>query len=207
MLGVEQIRTLEGRIEKALSFIAGLRVENAALQTKAEASDEARGRAEERAVAAESRVRELEEAIAVFKRDQSRIEEGILHALEKLDAFEDLVLKGPSKAEPKAESSAVERVASMPEAAPLPTPSPAPAEDSTEADDPTEADDLTALDGPGSHGEADREEDSVGVPAEEAFHGGQPATPRPEPAGTESKRPEPARTAAPQSAPDELGIF
>lgn len=197
MLGVEQIRTLEGRIEKALSFIAGLRVENAALQTKAEASDEARGRAEERAVAAESRVRELEEAIAVFKRDQSRIEEGILHALEKLDAFEDLVLKGP----PQAESSAVERVASMPEAAPLPTPSPAPAED------PTEADDLTALDGPGSHGEADREEDSVGVPAEEAFHGGQPATPRPEPAGTESKRPEPARTAAPQSAPDELGIF
>lgn len=97
MIGVEQIRALEDRIEKALAFIAGLRAENAALQAKAEASDAARGRAEDRAAAAESRVRELEEAIAVFKRDQSRIEEGILHALEKLDAFEDLVLRSPSK--------------------------------------------------------------------------------------------------------------
>lgn len=94
MLGVEQIRILEDRIEKALSFIAGLRSENAALQTKATASDEARGRAEDRAAAAESRVRELEEAIGIFKRDQSKIEEGILHALEKLDAFEDLMLRG-----------------------------------------------------------------------------------------------------------------
>ena len=96
MIGVEQIRILEDRIEKALAFIGGLRSENAALQTKTEESEESRSRAEDRAAAAESRVRELEEAIATFKRDQSRIEEGILHALEKLDAFEDLVLRSPS---------------------------------------------------------------------------------------------------------------
>ena len=106
MIGVEQIRALEDRIEKALAFISGLRSENAALQAKAEASDEARGRAEDRAAAAESRARELEEAIAVFRRDQSRIEEGILHALEKLDAFEDLVLRGPTAAENEAEALA-----------------------------------------------------------------------------------------------------
>ena len=188
MLGVEQIRTLEDRIEKALSFIAGLRAENAALQTKAEASDEARGRAEDRAVAAESRVRELEEAIAIFKRDQSRIEEGILHALEKLDAFEDLVLRGSPNETPAAESAP-----SIAEEARSPLPAM-----SAEA---------VAADSLEFEAEAELEEDPANALVEPAPPVAQSLAPRPEPAGTESRRPEPARPAAPQSAPDELGIF
>lgn len=136
MIGVEQIRALEDRIEKALAFIANLRSENASLLAKAEASEEARGRADDRAAAAESRVRELEEAIASFRRDQSRIEEGILHALEKLDAFEDLVLRGPAPqeappppaADPEGPTAAVAvLLPEEPEAAPAIPPSAAPA--------------------------------------------------------------------------------
>ena len=40
-----------------------------------------------------NRVAELESAAEAFRRDQVSIEEGIIHALRKLDAFEDLVLK------------------------------------------------------------------------------------------------------------------
>ena len=186
MIGVEQIRTLEDRIEKALTFIAGLRAENTALLTKVEAHEEARGRAEDRAAAAESRVRELEEAIAVFKRDQSKIEEGILHALEKLDAFEDLVLKGSSQESLATQQDALpvepEHKVSPPKVAQMPS-------------------------NPSAMAEKENAEPSA-IDADEddtAFR--QQASPQSEQARTESQRPEPARPVAPQAAPDELGIF
>ena len=94
MISVEQIRALEERIEKALAYIANLKSENASLKSKTAAAEAARLGAEKRAEAAEFKVLELEEAAETFGRDQQRIEEGIVHALEKLDAFEDLVLRG-----------------------------------------------------------------------------------------------------------------
>jgi hypothetical protein len=94
MISVEQIRALEERIEKALAYIANLKTENASLKSKTAAAEAARLGAEKRAEAAEFKVLELEEAAETFGRDQQRIEEGIVHALEKLDAFEDLVLRG-----------------------------------------------------------------------------------------------------------------
>jgi hypothetical protein len=118
MVSVEQIRALEERIERALAYIASLRAENAALKTKLEAARAESLRAEERADSAGMRVLELEEAAATFRQDQARIEEGIIHALEKLDAFEDLVLHAdgaedlslptkvaPSPASPRAASA------------------------------------------------------------------------------------------------------
>ena len=42
-------------------------------------------------LAAEPRVAELEALVGEFQKDQSRIEEGILEALRKLDSFEDAV--------------------------------------------------------------------------------------------------------------------
>ncbi|HUX39809.1 MAG TPA: hypothetical protein VMV83_01480 [Rectinemataceae bacterium] len=187
MIGVEQIRTLEDRIEKALAFIAGLREENAALLTKVEAKDEARGRAEDRAAAAESRVRELEEAIATFKRDQSKIEEGILHALEKLDAFEDLVLRGTPQVASAAQKTLsqgepVRKAETSFEVAQAPLDLPAETEEEI-SDRSATADDLMDSDSR------------------------QSVVPSPEQARTEPHRPEPARPVAPQSAPDELGIF
>jgi chromosome segregation ATPase len=141
MISLEQVRALEGRVERAVSYIASLREEGAELRRRlAEAQsfiDEAANElaaaeqkfldAEKRAVAAEalrqaeggrmreyeSRLSDMAERVAAaeskaaelgaraeeYRRDQAKIEEGIVHALEKLDSFEDLVL-GQASAEP-----------------------------------------------------------------------------------------------------------
>ena len=150
MLSLEQVRALEDRVEKAVSYIAALRAENselerrlsedkslidgAAAQAEAKVAEIQARLAEAEAKAAEAgadreaalrRLREFEarvsdmaervasaEARAVeigakadeYRKDQARIEEGIIHALEKLDSFEDLVLSRPADtAEPTAE--------------------------------------------------------------------------------------------------------
>jgi len=113
MITVEQIRALEDRIEKALAFIAGLKAEIAELRSGLDRSVAERLEAEKRADEAALRVLELEEAAAAFRKDQQRIEEGIVHALGKLDAFEDLVLHREVTAE------------STPEPAPQSAPAPA----------------------------------------------------------------------------------
>jgi chromosome segregation ATPase len=46
----------------------------------------------ERVAAAEARAAELNARAEEYRKDQAKIEEGIVHALEKLDSFEDLVL-------------------------------------------------------------------------------------------------------------------
>lgn len=77
MLTLEQVRALEARVEKAVNLIAALRAENGTLRSGL--------------AAAEGRVAELEGLVREFQADQARIEEGIVHALKKLDAFEDAV--------------------------------------------------------------------------------------------------------------------
>lgn len=84
MISLEQVRALEARVEKAVAFIASLRAENAALK-------DGLLEAELRTEAAEARTAELEDLIKEFQKDQERIEEGIVQALRKLDAFEDVV--------------------------------------------------------------------------------------------------------------------
>ena len=144
MISVEQIRALEERIEKAIAYIGSLRDENADLSSKLAESAEALGRAEARAVQAEAglslavarasqaevRARDLEEAAADFRRDQLRIEEGIVHALEKLDAFEDLVLRGdaPRGDAPKGEARHGATPKAVPQKAEPVTAKPAPVE-------------------------------------------------------------------------------
>ncbi|MBL8967167.1 MAG: cell division protein ZapB [Spirochaetaceae bacterium] len=86
MISVEQVRALEERVEKAIAYIAALRAENGELRRGLEKAEGDLGRAESRAA-------ELEAAAETFRHDQARIEEGIVHALEKLDAFEDLVVR------------------------------------------------------------------------------------------------------------------
>lgn len=58
---------------------------------------------EEKSARAEARAFELENRAEELRREQMRIEEGIVHALEKLDAFEDLVLG--SRSSPATEAS------------------------------------------------------------------------------------------------------
>ncbi len=76
MLSLDQVRSLETRVAKALSYIDKLTSENAALR--------------ERLTGYEGRIKDLEILIQDFQQDQGRIEEGILNALEKLNAFEDI---------------------------------------------------------------------------------------------------------------------
>jgi chromosome segregation ATPase len=56
----------------------------------------------ERVAAAETRAAELNARAEEYRKDQAKIEEGIVHALEKLDSFEDAVL-GETKAAGKKE--------------------------------------------------------------------------------------------------------
>ncbi|NLJ46425.1 MAG: cell division protein ZapB [Treponema sp.] len=77
MITLEQVQALEARIEKALAAIDRLSSENAALRDSA---------AREKRRAAD-----LERAIEEYRKDQERIEQGILHALERLNAFEDAI--------------------------------------------------------------------------------------------------------------------
>lgn len=86
MLSVEQVRALEERVEKAVSYIESLKTENAELRRELERVAVELG-------AAKAQSAELEAAAQSFKNDQARIEAGIVHALEKLDMFEDLVLQ------------------------------------------------------------------------------------------------------------------
>ncbi len=78
MLTLEQVRKLEERVSAALGYIDRLSTENAALR--------------QRLSGYEGRIKDLEVLVRDFQQDQSRIEEGILHALKKLDAFEDAVV-------------------------------------------------------------------------------------------------------------------
>lgn len=101
MITLDQVRALETRVEKALGAMDRLTAENTALR-------ETVAREKARAV-------ELERTIEEFRRDQNRIEQGILHALERLNAFEDAVLESASA--PVAKATAGAAVHAAPEAA------------------------------------------------------------------------------------------
>lgn len=109
MISVEQVRALEDRVEKAVGYISALKTQNAALGRELE-------EAKAESVRAQARIAELESAAEAFRRDQVSIEEGIIHALRKLDAFEDLVLKvGQPQGRPEGESGSP--AAAVPKAA------------------------------------------------------------------------------------------
>ena len=91
MISVEQVRALEERVEKAVAYIAALKSENAALRRDLEI-------ARSGAAKAATRIGELEAAAEAYRHEQAGIEEGIMHALQKLDAFEDLVLRVEAQA-------------------------------------------------------------------------------------------------------------
>lgn len=100
MLTLEQVRALEARVEKAVNLIAALRAENGTLRSGL--------------TAAEGRVAELEGLVREFQADQARIEEGIVHALKKLDAFEDAVHAAGATADRTSQQPAPRPVEELP---------------------------------------------------------------------------------------------
>jgi FtsZ-binding cell division protein ZapB len=108
MISVEQVRALEERVEKAVAYIAALKSENAALRRELDSAQAEAGRASARAA-------ELEASAEAYRHDQASIEEGIMHALKKLDAFEDLVLKVESSSKPQAQPETAEQPQARPQ--------------------------------------------------------------------------------------------
>lgn len=78
----------------------------AAMERKAQAADDEISHYRERALAAERRVAELESKAEELRTEQERIEQGLMHALSKLDSFEDMVLEMSLGAGAQSESAA-----------------------------------------------------------------------------------------------------
>jgi len=77
VITLEQVKLLESKINRTIDFIGKLSGENTALKGKLDAY--------------QKRITELEVLIKRFKNDQSRIEDTILSALDRLNKFEDVV--------------------------------------------------------------------------------------------------------------------
>ena len=91
MLSLEQVKLLDSKVSRLISYIKKANEEN--LQLK------------ERLNSYQKRIDELEILVKQFKQEQSRIEEGILSALDRLNQFEDAVesklsVEGKPPAEP-----------------------------------------------------------------------------------------------------------
>lgn len=75
MISLEQIQTLNLKVQNALDVIVLLREENTTLRGKLDGY--------------EKRIQELEALVSSFSRDQDDIENGILNILQQLDKLED----------------------------------------------------------------------------------------------------------------------
>ena len=81
MITLEQVRLLETRITKTIEYVKKVTGENTALKGKLDSY--------------QKRIAELEVLIQRFREDQSRIEDTILSALDRLNQFEDAVEGAP----------------------------------------------------------------------------------------------------------------
>ena len=92
MISLDQIKSLESKINKAVELIKMLREENRALNGTIDSS--------------QKKMQELEKLVDNFKADQSEIEQGILRALKNLDHLEDEITDGEEKKQNKTETPA-----------------------------------------------------------------------------------------------------
>ena len=82
MISLEQVQLLETRVSKALDYVQKITAENAALISQRE---ELQVKLETN----QKRIDELEVLVMRFKKDQGRIEDGIVAALDRLSQFEE----------------------------------------------------------------------------------------------------------------------
>jgi TolA-binding protein len=90
MISLEQVKLLESKVTKTIDYVKKVTEENTVLRKKLDSY--------------QKRIEELEVLIRQFKEEQSKIESGILAALDRLNQFEDALeskLSGESKASPK----------------------------------------------------------------------------------------------------------
>ncbi len=131
MIRLDQIKSLEGKVNRAVEQIRLLRDENKALKRTVEKS--------------QARMGELEGLVARFKSDQEEIEQGILRALKNLDKLEDEVSTRVSRKEAAAapptppQSTAPEAKTPPQEPGNGPEPAAEPVVDTPEDDEPESA--------------------------------------------------------------------
>ena len=77
MVSLEQVKLLESKVSRTIEYVKKVSEEKAQLKEKLDSY--------------QKRIEELEILIQRFKEDQSRIEDGILSALDRLNKFEDAV--------------------------------------------------------------------------------------------------------------------
>jgi len=82
MVSLEQVKLLEARVAKAIDYVQRLSSENAALVSEKKGL-------QAKLQANQKRIDELEVLVMHFKEDQSRIEDGIIAALDRLSQFEE----------------------------------------------------------------------------------------------------------------------
>lgn len=83
---------LESKIDASIRSALEAEEKASAWEVKATSAEAEMAVFRDRALAAEHRVSELEARAEELRKDQSRIEEGLTHALRKLDEFEDMVM-------------------------------------------------------------------------------------------------------------------
>ncbi|MCL2129833.1 MAG: cell division protein ZapB [Treponema sp.] len=91
MVSLEQVKLLESRVSGAINYLKKVNDEKNELKEKLDSY--------------QKRINELELLIDRFKDDQSRIEEGILSALDRLNQFEDALEGKFPKEEPPVENT------------------------------------------------------------------------------------------------------
>jgi len=82
MISLEQVQLLETRVSKAIEYVQLKDAENAALINE-------KAGLQKKLEANQKRIDELEMLVMRFKEDQSRIEDGIIAALDRLSQFEE----------------------------------------------------------------------------------------------------------------------
>ena len=110
MISLEQVKLLESKVTRTIDYVKKVTDENKHLKGKLDSY--------------QKRIDELEVLIQRFKEDQSRIEDGILSALDRLNQFEDALentlsrentLSKESVPQNKKDISARETVTAQPE--------------------------------------------------------------------------------------------
>ena len=113
MVNLEQVKLLETKVARAIEYVEQVAGEKAQWLQKEAAllRNEAELRA--RLESCQKRIDELEVLVMRFKEDQSRIEDGILSALDRLSQFEDAVAQSLSA--PKPDKTSAGAAAEKPE--------------------------------------------------------------------------------------------
>jgi len=86
MINLEQVKLLETKVSKTIDFVEKVTKENTALLRR-------EAELQEKLETYQKRIDELEVLIMGFKEEQSRIENGILAALDRLSQFEEAIEK------------------------------------------------------------------------------------------------------------------